>query len=122
MRVTLHTDQASYRPGQPVHLRLALTNDAAEPVRLLFPSAQQFDFEVLWEDQRLWRWAADRLFAQVTTEDVVEPGQQREYEATWDGRMSDGQPVKAGEFVARGYLTLAGRVEPMADQTFTVIE
>jgi len=122
MRLTLHTDQETYTPGQPVHLRLEVTNDTAEPVRLHFNSSRQYDFEVLWEDQLLWRWSADRMFAQALAEQTLAPGDRRGYEATWDGRLTDGVVAKPGEYIARGFLTLSGRVEPMADQSFTVTD
>jgi hypothetical protein len=120
MRLTLHTDRASYAPGQPVHLRLEVFNDTGEAVHLRFNSSQQYDFEVLWEDQRLWHWSADRMFAQVLTEETLAPGQRQEYEATWNGRLVDGVEAKPGEYVGRGYLTLSGRVDPMAEESFTV--
>ena len=120
MQLTLHTDRESYRPGEPVQLRLELINERGEPVRLTFPSTKQFDFEVLWEDQLLWRWSADRLFAQRLTEEVLAPGERRLYEATWDGRITGGETAKPGEYLARGILTVSGRMEPMADQSFTV--
>lgn len=120
MQLTLHTDRESYRPGEPVRLRLELVNDRTEPVRLTFGSTRQYDFEVLWEDQLLWRWSADRLFAQMLTEEMLAPGERRTYETTWDGRIMGGEEAKPGEYLARGILTVSGRLEPMADQSFTV--
>ncbi len=120
MRLTLHTDRESYRPGQPVQLRLDLFNDTPQPVRLRFNSSKKYDLEVLWEDQLIWRWSADRLFAQMVTEETLSPGQQVTYEATWNGRLSNGEVAGPGEYLARGYLTVTGRMEPMADQAFTV--
>jgi Intracellular proteinase inhibitor len=120
MQLTLHTDRESYLPGQPVQLRLELFNDRAEPVRLTFNSSRKFDFEVLWEDQLLWRWSADRLFAQMLTEETLAPGERRTFEATWDGQIMGGEVAKPGEYLARGILTVSGRLEPMADQSFAV--
>ena len=120
MQLTLHTDRESYSPGHPVHLRLEVINDRAEPVRLTFNSSKKYDFEVLWEDQRIWRWSAGRLFAQVLTEETLAPGQRQSFEATWDGRTTSGDVAKPGEYLARGIVTVSGRVEPMADQSFTI--
>ena len=120
MQLTLHTDRESYVPGQPVQLRLELFNDRAEPVRLTFSSSMRFDFEVLWEDQLLWRWSADRLFAQMLTEEMLAPGERRTFETTWDGRIMGGEEAKPGEYLARGILTVSGRLEPMADQSFAI--
>ena len=120
MQLTLRTDRASYRPGEPVSLQLELFNNRAEPVRLRFNTSQQCDFEVLWEDQRLWHWAADRLFAQAETVLTLAPGQRHLYEATWDGRNNDGTVARPGEYIARGFVTVSGRAGPMADQSFTI--
>jgi hypothetical protein len=120
MRLTLHTDQASYTPGQPVQLRLEVLNDTDQPVRLHFNSSKQYDFEVLWEDQLIWRWSADRMFAQMLTEETIGPGERRGFEATWDGRLSGGEVARPGEYLGRGHLTVSGRVEPMAEEAFTV--
>jgi hypothetical protein len=120
MQLTLHTDRESYRPGEPVQLRLELVNDRAESARLTFSSTKQFDFEVLWDDQLLWRWSADRLFAQMLTEETLAPGARSAFEATWNGRIIGGEEAKPGEYLARGILTISGRLEPMAEQSFTV--
>jgi hypothetical protein len=122
MQLTLHTDRESYSPGQPVRLRLEVFNDRAEAVRLTFNSSKIYDFEVLWEDQLLWRWSADRLFAQMLTEEMLAPGEQRSFEATWDGRIIGGDVAKPGEYIARGVLTVSGRMEPMADQSFPITD
>jgi hypothetical protein len=120
MQLTLHTDRESYRPGEPVQLRLEALNDTDEPVTLAFSSSQKYDFEVLWEDQLLWRWSADRVFAQMLTEETLTPGERRRYEATWDGRHGDGEMARPGEYIARGVLTTSGRADPLAEQAFTI--
>ena len=122
MQLTLRTDRGSYRPGEPVQLRLEVFNNDGKPVTLPFNSSQQYDFEVLWEDQRIWRWSADRMFAQVLTEETLAPGERRRFEATWDGRQSDGEIARPGAYIARGFLTVSGRSDPMADQAFTIID
>src|SRR6184192_4098028 len=98
MQLTLHTDRESYWPGQPVQLRLELFNDGAEPVRLTFNSSKKFDFEVLWEDQLLWRWSADRLFAQMLTEKSVALRERPVYEPPGPGRIMGGEVAKPGEY------------------------
>jgi Intracellular proteinase inhibitor len=120
MQLTLHTDRESYRPGDPVQLRLEVLNDTAEPVTLLFNSSQKYEFEVLWEDQLLWRWSADRVFAQMLTKETIAPGQGIQYEAAWDGRRSDGELARPGEYNARGVLTTSSRSDPMVEQAFTI--
>jgi hypothetical protein len=120
MRVTLQTDRECYAPGQPVHLRLDVFNDTDRPVRLAFDSSKKFDFTVLWEDQLIWRWSAERMFAQMRSEETLSPGEQRSFEATWDGRLNNEEVAKPGEYLACGCLWLSGGAEPMADQTLTI--
>jgi hypothetical protein len=120
MQLLLRTDREGYHAGQPVQLRLEVINDKDEPLRLQFGSTRQFDFEVLWEDQLIWRWSADRLFAQVITERILPPGERWTFEATWNGRQSSGEVVKPGEYLARAYLAIRGRLDPCAERTFTI--
>jgi hypothetical protein len=120
MQLTLHTDRENYRPGEPVQLRLEVLNDEGKPVTLPFSSSQRYDFEVLWEGQLIWRWSADRMFAQVLTQETLAPGERRRFEAPWDGRQADGVVARTGEYSARGVLTVSGRTHPMADRGFTI--
>lgn len=87
-----------------VRLRLDVTNASGHPIELEFSSTQQIDFAVrdaAGED--LWRWSADRSFAQMLTADTILAGESRSWEAEWE------PGGRTGAFVAMGWLLAAGR-------------
>lgn len=70
--------------GDTAHLVLHVTNPLDEGVGLSFPTAQRYDFHVLDEGgTEVWRWSADRSFAQVLGSDTIAPGGTVSYEADW---------------------------------------
>jgi hypothetical protein len=73
------TDGFEYTPADTVLLRLLVRNDAQEPIKLLFPSAQTYDFRLLDSEGKVWwQWSRGRVFAQVVVERVLQPGEQYE--------------------------------------------
>lgn len=85
-----------------VRLLLHVTNAGAAAVRLGFPTAQRYEFEVRDSSgSPAWRWSDGRAFAQANGSLVLEPGQSRTYTAAW-------RPSAApGEYRAVGRLTTA---------------
>jgi hypothetical protein len=70
--VALTADASDYAPGDTIAVRLAVANRGAQPITLHFSSAQRCDFEI--RDARgatLWRWGADRMFAQMLGEETL---------------------------------------------------
>jgi hypothetical protein len=93
---TLNVRQA----GDTVRLVLHVTNVTEESVTLEFTSGQRFDFEVgLPGGESVWRWSADKLFVQALGQEVLLPGESRQYDAEWVA------PAGGGEYVATGWLT-----------------
>lgn len=82
-----------------VVLTLRVTNGAAQPVRMEFRDAQVFDFAVSGGGREVWRWSADRGFAQALRSETLAAGETRSWSASW-------RPA-AG---TRGELTATGRL------------
>jgi hypothetical protein len=90
---------------------LHVTNPTAEAIQLDFSSAQRFDFEVRRADgTEVWRWSADRTFAQVVGKERVAPGETLRYEAVWRPGASTGSFTVIGQVV-----TLPRVLEQRAD-------
>jgi hypothetical protein len=75
------------------------TRDSSATVR--FNDSQQYDIRV-WDanDQLVWRWGADKAFAQVVTTRSLAPGESVTYVEHWT-------PLSAGQYHAMAYLTSA---------------
>ncbi|HYJ78882.1 MAG TPA: BsuPI-related putative proteinase inhibitor [Longimicrobiaceae bacterium] len=96
-----------------VRFSLAVTNVAAGPVTLEFPTAQRYDFAVRDGARELWRWSADRSFAQAAGSETLAPGETRSYTEVW--RPTPGSPGRG--LTGIGVLTAGSRVERAAPFT-----
>jgi hypothetical protein len=104
-QVDVTVDDRLYRPGQPVHFTIRVTNPGAEPLLLEFPTGQQFDINVDDGDVIIWRWSAGRMFAQAFSEATLQPGESIEMIAAWDQSDTAGEPVPPGTYTARAFIT-----------------
>jgi hypothetical protein len=84
-----------------VHFRYDVTNEGEEPIDLQFSSAQTHDVVVLDGDEEVWRYSADRMFAQMLQSKTVDAGETVSFEAEWT------DPVP-GEFDAVAFLAANG--------------
>lgn len=66
-----------------VRFSLAVTNATNAPLTLQFPSARRYDFAVLDGAREVWRWSADRGFAQVLGTETLAPGETRTWSEAW---------------------------------------
>lgn len=84
-----------------VRLELRVTNPTAAPVILEYPTSQRYDFAVLRPDGgEVWRWSAERMFAQVLGTETLGPGETVEYGAGWDAAGAVGRYVAVAELTA----------------------
>jgi hypothetical protein len=74
--------QVEAEPGQ-VHLVLQVTNSAAEPVTLTFPSGQSYDFAVHADGEWIWRWSAGMGFTQAVREVTLAAGETITFSESW---------------------------------------
>lgn len=80
-------------------LTLNVTNATAGEVRLEYPTAQRYDFEIRTPAGAVvWQWSADRMFAQVVSEERLAAGETVRYRAGW-------RIASPGDYVAVGRLT-----------------
>ena len=87
-----------------VVLEIHVTNTTASPIALEFTSTQRYDFEIATVDgESLWRWSADRSFAQVMEQETLAPGESRRYTATWVGAGYEGDFSATGWLVSSNY-------------------
>lgn len=102
---TLQLDggETAFAQGQPITMTLTLVNCDLEPVTRLFNNAQRFDFIVSGEGgEEVWRWSADKAFAQVLGEETFQPGQKVTYRETWEQKDNQGRAVPPGTYQVTG--------------------
>lgn len=74
----------SVRTGETtVRFLLQVTNASEEPVGLVFPSGQTYDFAVRQGGRELWRWSDGMGFTQAIRNVTVAPGETLEFEEAW---------------------------------------
>lgn len=102
--ISLTTDRAVYDSGgQPLAatLTLKVSNHTDEAVEFNFTSAQRYDFSIADEQgDELWRWSAERMFAQVMGTEVQEPGEERVYAEVCELTLGPGGYTATGELTA----------------------
>jgi hypothetical protein len=90
--------------GDSVRFSLRATNVTDAPIPLTFPTGQSFDFIVESAGRQVWRWSDEMMFTQAIRQEVLAPGETREYTATWSAPSGT-----RGEFTVTGYLATADR-------------
>ncbi|MCL6543584.1 MAG: hypothetical protein K6T61_00010 [Bryobacteraceae bacterium] len=109
MTVTLKLDRSTYEhtaQGPAVlKAQLVVHNPGPGAVRLTFPSSQRYDLEVRNErGQVVVRWSEERAFAMVLGEEDIPPGE-KTYGIELKLASEGGQPLPAGRYTARGWVT-----------------
>lgn len=106
MNVRVKTDRREYTSGETVEITLILFNESSDHVKLDFTSNQRCDFIVLKEDQEVWRWSKDKVFAMVLGSLVLRPGDRQTYTEEW-------KPLNepSGEYELVGVVTSRPRFE-----------
>ncbi len=103
--LSLRTDKGSYRAGEPVALTLTVANNGGYALTLSFTSGQRYDFLVRNESgSEVWRWSADKVFAEALGEEKLEAGANLTYEEIWDQKDALGQQVAAGHYNLTGFV------------------
>lgn len=106
----LTLDQSVIHAGESVNMKLTVTNTDSQELNLHFATGQIFDFSVFGvnggnrrNDELIWKWSHNKVFTLAAMDILLDAGESRSYEVTWDGTDNDGQPVD-GKFAVRAEL------------------
>lgn len=100
VEVVVTTDKSIYASGEPVNLRIELTNRTAAPVEFTFSSGQRYDFVLLTQSgDSIWRWSEGKGFIQMIGSEIVEPEGRLHYEEKFS------RALDAGTYRVIGYVT-----------------
>lgn len=107
---TIALNESSFTTGAPLLVRLSLRNTKGKPVKLVFPSGQDYDVQIRdSRNQVIYTWSASRSFIQVVREVEIDG------EKNWLVRLepgSDGLNLPPGVYTLTGSLaTSGGRIE-----------
>ena len=72
--MSMMTDKVSYAVGGSIKMALKVFNNTGAEVAFHFNNAQRYDFVIIDEEENeLWRWSGDRMFAMVLGEETLGP-------------------------------------------------
>jgi hypothetical protein len=92
---------------EPIVMTLEVTNTTDRHMKLVFPSAQRFDFVVRQGKRTIWQWSAGRMFAQALGRYEMAPDETISYEHTWDQTGGDGTKPPLGAYTIEGMLMIS---------------
>lgn len=110
-----------YHLGDPIEIKLTITNVTASPIPLKFPKNQEFDITVRKEVDLLfaqiprivWTLSPTKMVYAEPHVFVLDPGKSREYQATWNQIDRDGRAVSPGNYQIIGNLLADDRPEAL---------
>jgi len=102
-------ESGTFRPGEPITLRITVGNPGTTLQRLDFSSARTHDAIVRTTGGReVWRWSHGRQFAQMLSQLTLAPGESHELSLRWDPSQSGGAGAREGDYVAVGLVPALG--------------
>lgn len=104
LKIELKLNKTSYKLKEPITMSLTVANKSKETFRDSFRSSQEYDFVVKQENKEIWRWSADKFFAQVITEFTLAPGKSKSFKEIWEQVNNEGKSVPAGMYQVIGIL------------------
>lgn len=79
LQLAVRTDPQPLRSGQPGSFVLEVTSVADQPLDVRFDTSQRGDVALETENVEVYRWAAQRVFAQETHQVTLDPGARVEF-------------------------------------------
>lgn len=98
LKAELSVGKGTYAPGEPVVVRLRVTNVASSAIAITTYTGQQSDLIVRQRGALIWQWSHDKAFTQVVREATMPPGETLTFAWTWDQRDLQGRQVEPGRY------------------------
>jgi hypothetical protein len=92
---------------------LTVINSTEKLVPFTFKNSQTYDLQVIdaATGQEVWRWSRRMFFSQVLRHEALRPNRNWTFEATWNHRDNDVNPVSAGKYKVIGSLAVQPPME-----------
>jgi hypothetical protein len=102
--LALRATKGVYAQGEPLEVTLEVVNRSPRPITLGFRTSQRYDLLIQnTQGEEVWRWSAERMFAQMLGQEVLSPN---------GGKLT--YHVVVREKIPRGSYTVIG-VVPAVD-------
>ena len=93
-------------------LTMVVSNQADKLLPFRFGSSQTYDFIIADDSgKEVWRWSSGNFFTQVVRSDSIRGGGQWRFEAMWDRKDNNGNPVPAGQYRLTGVLMCSPKIQ-----------
>jgi hypothetical protein len=104
MVLKIDLPQETFSLGENVPIELFLKNEGAVAVKLSYRTAQKFEVVVQTrKGSEIWRWSADKFFAQMLEEAVLQPGEKMSFSVSWNQVDNQGERVSSGQYRIIGW-------------------
>ncbi|MGH2403502.1 MAG: BsuPI-related putative proteinase inhibitor [bacterium] len=98
LRLRLATTKSTYLVGEPIEVRLAVTNSASAAVPLTWYTGQHSDLFVRQRGALIWQWSHDKAFTQAVRESTMAAGERVFYGWMWYQTDLQGRQVEPGAY------------------------
>lgn len=71
-----------------VVFELTVENTGPDPVELQFSDALKADFAILEDDTEIWQFSDGKMFAQMISQETLDPGATQTYDGGWEDPKS----------------------------------
>lgn len=93
------TDKTVYKSGEPIAMVLTVLNQGSKPYTAQFSSSKIFDFFLYNEQEQLvWKWSSDKMFAMSLVNRKLEPKQPQTYVVIFNQLSPSGKPLEPGKY------------------------
>ncbi len=98
LRLRIAIMKSTYLVGEPIEIRLAVTNAASAAVPLTWYTGQHSDAFVRQRGALIWQWSHDKAFTQAVRESTMAAGERVFYGWMWDQTDLQGRQVEPGAY------------------------
>lgn len=93
------TDKPVYKSGEPIAIALTVLNQSTKPYQAQFTSSKVYDFYLYSDQEQLvWKWSGDKMFAMALANLKLEPKQPLTYVITFNQLLPSGKPLEPGKY------------------------
>ncbi len=90
IQVSIRTNKSCYMVGEKIEVFIEILNLNTNPLKLNFNSTQYYDLIVLKDDEEVWRWSTNKMFAMVLNSITIKAYGKEKFIETLDPQLSPG--------------------------------